>query len=305
MKRALCLIIAAIMLLCAAACGEGGTPEDTAPVTEEAGVAVDLHVIFHGEGEDADGRDLSAWDSELLTAHKDESVAKEATVNVLGKDFTGQYSYSAAFYPATHVSHVYTYEYGSFAVNADTGALDSFNAGYEKTEETMSADECSLKALEAAKHFINVDEYRLEVTEGDAETMRPNHVFRWVKYVDETPSADVFSIGISMYGGGIGSIGCSRIGLFDASEANVRAVRRLLNADFEAALKAKIAERFEGVKFDLWIGDVEAICLPDGTPALMVRVEVSRNEVDVADGETYYYPHTSAYDAFVFEGAAD
>ena len=308
MKRVLCIIIAAAALLAFVSCAKSGdeAPKDTtAPETEITAAEPALHVIFHGDGEDTDGKDLSVWARDLISSHKDDSAPETATVDVLGKEFTGNYAYSAVFYPATHLSHLYRSEYGTFAVNAETGALDAFNVGYEATEQTVTADECAEMAKSAAGRFINVDEYTLEVTQADEENNRPNHVFRWTKYVDDVPTNDVFSISLSMYGGGIAAIGCSLVGSFDATEENISAVRRLKSADCEGEIKAKIAERFEGVDYDLWIDDYSAICLPDGTPALMTTAEVSRNEMDVADGETYFYPHTSAYDVFIFEGAAN
>ena len=271
---------------------------------EDVGVASDVSVFFFGEGEESAGKDLSVWDYDLRSAHKDESAPATAEVNVLGKVFTGTYSYSAVYYPATHLSHQYATEYGSFSVNAETGALDAFTVGYEKTDETVTVEECRERATEAAKKFINIDEYTLDVTEADPDSNLTSHVFRWTKYVDDVPTCDVFSIGLSIYGGGIASIGCSLVGSFEATEENVRAVRRLKNADLEGILKAKVAERFDGVEYELWWDDFSAACLPDGTVTLKTKAEIARNEVDEADGETYFYPHTSAYDTYFFESEA-
>ena len=292
MKRALCLIIAAIALFASASC------KKSVPVERFGG----LCVVLRSEGEDTAGKDLSIWNRDNSSSHTDESAPKTAKVNVLGKEFSGEYVYSSVFYPATHLSHVYKTEFGSFAVNANTGALDAFNASYEKTDETLTVDDVEAMAKEAAGHFINVDEYRLEVTEADPDNDRTSHVFRWTKYVGDVPTKDVFSIGFSVYGGGIASIGCSLVGTFDASEENVAAIGRLLEKDTESAVREKAAKRFAGENYELWIDDeVSAVCLPDGTPALMTFIEVSRNERDVANGETYYFPHTSAYDVFIFE----
>lgn len=306
MKRVFCLILAALTLAALISCGkDGASAPDTAADSEDVGTASDLHVIFYGKGEDTDGKDLSAWDLDLVDSHVDSSAPKSAEIDVLGKKFTGEYAYSAVFYPAAHLTHCYNMEFGTFAVNAESGKLDAFNIGYEKTEELSTVEECTERATEAAKRYIDVDDYTLSVAQADPDNGRTSHFFTWTKYVAGVPTNDVFSIGISVYGGGISSIGCSLVGAFEANEQNERAVRRLKDADVEGPIKAKIAERFDGVDYDLWIGEPTAACLPDGTVTMTAKVEVSRNEIDEADGETYFYPHTSAYDAYVFEASGN
>ena len=321
MKRLLCLALAAIMLAALISCtdSENAGKPDTASGTVGAGVAdatdeaytgdvgaaTALRVMFYGEGEDTEGRELSVWSRDLISAHKDANAPKSASVNILGKEFTGEYQYSAVYYPATHLSHCYSTGYGSFSVNAENGALDAFNASYEVTEELASVDDCRERATEAAKQFINIDDYTLEVIEADPEHNRTSHIFRWTKHLLDMPTGDMFSIGLSIYGGGISSIGCSLVGSFEATPDNVRAARRLMSADVETAVREKVAERFGGVEYDLWIGDLSVVSLPDGTVAIKTTVEVTRNESDVSNGETYYYPHTSAYDTYIFEDAGN
>ena len=118
LKRAACLLLAILASLSLAACGtESKAPESTAPVTHAYDPAADgepgeLCVIFYGKGEDTAGHDLSVWDRELISSHKDDSAPETASIELMGKTFEGKYSYSAVFYPATHLSHVYTGEFG-------------------------------------------------------------------------------------------------------------------------------------------------------------------------------------------------
>lgn len=307
MKRTLCIILILLFALCLFSCEkkEPSDPPASSVTTEDPGEATALTVIFYGSGEDTAGKDLSAWDPGLVSSHKDENAPETFEIDVLGKKFDGEYVYSAVFYPATHLTHCYKGKYASFTVNAETGKLDSFIASYQKTEETVSAEECEERAREAAKVFINIEDYKLEVIEADPENNRTEHTFTWTKYVDDMPTNDKFSISLSIYGGGIASIGCSLVGSFELTDENVRAVRRLSKADANAALSEKIEERYSGIEHDVFVGEYSAITLPDGTVALTTRAEITRNETDEADGETYFYPHTSAYDAFIFESGSN
>ena len=304
LKRAACLLLAILASLSLAACGtESKAPESTAPVTHAYDPAADgepgeLCVIFYGKGEDTAGHDLSVWDRELISSHKDDSAPETASIELMGKTFEGKYSYSAVFYPATHLSHVYTGEFGGFAISAETGGIDSFHASYAETEKKTGEDECSARADAVAGRFIDTAQYVRE--EAEIET---GYYYTYVKYVEGLPTSDKFGVGISFYGGGITAIGASLYGTIDVTDELCRAVRRLKQGDADAAIKAKVESRYLG-EYEMSYDELSVALLPDGTPTLMTTVEVSVSEKDVVDGESYFYPHTSAYDAYIFETAS-
>lgn len=284
MKRIGCFILAVCMMfIFAVSCSESD------------GEARPLKVIFYGSSPDTYGVDISIWDRSLLEEHEDGSAPRSAEIELLGQKFTGEYQHSSVFYPAAHVSHVYKGEYVTFAVNAETGAIDLFNVSYQKTDETYSEDECREIAARAAQHFIDTDEYTLTVSDGE-----DRYYFLYKKYVEDIPSRDALNIGISKYTKGFCTLGSSLTGSFEVNFDTKRAIRRLKAADKESILEEKVKSMFTGDY--KWSHDEYAACtLPGGVVALYTKVTVSTYLEDEADGERYTYPSTSAFDAYIFE----
>ena len=300
MKRALCIFLALFAAAALFACSQKQDTDNSGLVTHAYDPAVDgeaeeLIAIFYGEGEDSAGHDLSIWSRALTEFHKDDSAPQTASIELMGKTFEGNYSYSAVYYPAAHLSHYYKGDFGGFSVNAETGAIDSFNASYEETEKTLSAEACRARADAVAAQFIDLGEYIAETTESENR-----YFFTYTKYVEGLPTNDKLGVGISVFGGGITTLGTSLVGSFEVNEETERVVRRLKNADLGSAVKAKIDGRFSG-EFEMSMDDFSVICMPDGVIAMMTTVEVRQMVKDVADGESYYYPATSAFDTFIFE----
>lgn len=283
MKRIVCLILAVCLTgLFAVSCSDDG---DAGPIG----------VIFFGSDTDTYGIDLSGWARSLRENHEEESAPKSAEIELLGKKFSGEYLYSSVMYPARHMSHFYKGEYWTFAVNAETGEVDSFNVGYEKTDETHTADECRKVAQNAASRFIDLNEYTLDVSEAEDK-----YVFRYTKYVEGLPTRDILIIGISMYNGGFCTLSGYLTGSFEVTPDTSRAVRRLKAADKESLLSEKVQSMFTG-EYQWSHDDYVACILPGGTVALYTKVTVNQQLEDEADGEKYTYPSTSAFDAFIIE----
>lgn len=282
MKRAVCFILA-VCLTCvfAVSCSDG-----------EAGP---LKVIFYDSSPETYGIDMSIWDRSLLEEHQDESAPKSKEIELLGKKFAGEYHHSSVLYPARHVSHVYKGEYFTFAINAETGEIDSFNVGYQKTDTTYTADECREMAVRAAQRFIDTDEYTLDVTELDGK-----YYFRYKKYIEDMPSRDILNIGISMYTKSFATLGKALAGSVEVNSDTKRAVRRLKAADKESVLEEKVKSMFTG-DYKWSHDDYEVCTLPGGTVAFYTKVTVSTYLEDEVDGERYSYPSTSAFDAYIFE----
>lgn len=282
MKRVACFILA-VCLMCAAAvsCSDG-----------EAGP---LGVIFYGSEGDTFGVDLSVWKRSLLENHEEEGAPKTAVIEILGKEFTGEYQYSSVFYPSLHMSHIYTGEYCTFSVNAETGGLDSFNVAYEKTDKTFTEEQCRSTAEKIAAKYIDLKDYTSTVTKTDDK-----YFFRYTKYVEGLPTKDMLNVGISIYTGGFCTLGNSLAGSFEVSPDTERAIRRLKAADKEGILRDKVASLFDG-EYEWSHDDYVACCLPGGTVALYTKVTVSTMLEDEADGEKYTYPSVSDFDAYIFE----
>ena len=302
MKHTVCLFLALCLTFALFACGKNDgdqTPtEQSAPVTraydpETDGEAGELEVIFFGE--DVDRHGLSVWSRSAITDHKDDSAPETASIVLMGKTFEGTYESSAVYYPATHLSHYYKTDFGGFSVNAETGAIDSFHASYAETEKTLSLEQCRSRADAVAETFVDLSQYEVDVMEDET-----SNYFTYTKRVEGLETNDKLGVGISIYGGGITALGASLVGSFEVTDDAASAVRRLKSADADSAIKEKVDARFEG-EYTMGRDDFSVIFLPDGTLALMTQIEVSTTRSDVADGETYFYPHTSAYDAFVFE----
>ena len=291
MKKIACILLALALSLSLAACGKGGSDGSGGTLSETAAYDPEtdgdigaLAVVFWGDGEDTAGLDLSLWTRDMVTDHTEKGAPETASITLMGRTFEGRYAYSATFYPATHISHYYKGDFGGFAVNSETGAIDSFNAAYAETEKKIGAEQCRKRADAVAETFSELSDYTVSETERETDIY-----YLYTKNVEGLPSSDTFGVGISFYGGGITVLGSSLAGSVASTEENFSAARRLRSAiaDAEDAIKAKIAGRYTG-EYDMMIDDFSLACLPGGKLALKTTVEVTVQVADDYDDETYY-----------------
>lgn len=136
-----------------------------------------------------------------------DNVEASKTVSFDGRTYTGEYDYSQYRVYSNYVTHIYrclidTEGYTCyFGIHMDTGELvylfhspplSKLDEPYIDNAETILPK----KAKQYAAMFVDLDEYQMLQTEGDAERNR----YHFVRYINGLPSSDRILVQVSNQG---------------------------------------------------------------------------------------------------------
>lgn len=222
------------------------------------------------------------WSTDYRQPYQEETASKRVTIIFEGVSYTGDYSHSRIDLPNTYRSDYYRLADGEFAVNAETGDVVFWGVPNAQIGE-MTAEDCEDIANEFVSQFADLEQYSLTIRPGNYM-----HNYKYTKYINGVPTADMCSVSITT-AGKIVLFDSRMLGAFDSGTFRMNAEVEqdftiLSSSQVETALADKVqtiyndlssAGQYEKSTFSYEVKNSQLVLLPDNSIGKLYRVDIS------------------------------
>ena len=215
-------------------------------------------------------------DSSLLKSEN--APAETMEIEFEGQKYKGTFSSSCVNMYENYRTDHYTYDGGSFDVNANTGELAYINLGINvRTGKVLSDDDRREIAFRVADKYIDREKYKLKTVEND---MVCHYAF--IKYVNGIYTYEELCVGVSKYGEVV-TFETSMLGAYpDDIEALPFATQEQMKLLKSDGTKEKVLEQVKAstknsqdLTFSV-VGDGSWVLLENGACGMVYGVQIER-----------------------------
>lgn len=234
--------------------------------------------------------EYSNWSSDRISSFQSDLAPVEKTVVFNGVEYTGLYDESSVNIPNIYISHTYKGKGVMFDINSKTGELTSimFTSGFSDYS-SKSEKECREIVDNIAAKYINLDEYKVEISISPFPESNYFYSANYFKEIDGYKTADKMTVTIDR-NGNLRSLNFSMLGSFkDEIDFPINSLK------ITETLDNKISSIYQGVsKYNGYeILSAMLVKLEDGSTALLYNIGIDFVDKSEEESEGVYIHYSS------------